>query len=122
MSALLVELGIEDDAARGEVDFADGGGGFGGPRRFGGGGGGGNNYGGAGGGVGGILYGSTTLSANTYVLPFVIVYQGNYSKIETLRILTYQGIEQLVRLLNAAKTSKSELLTPAVVFTGEPLY
>jgi predicted metalloendopeptidase len=63
-----------------------------------------------------------TLSANTYVLPFVIVYQGNYSKIETLRILTYQGIEQLVRLLNAAKTSKSELLTPAVVFTGEPLY
>ena len=63
-----------------------------------------------------------TLSANTYVLPIVIVYQGNYSKIETLRILTYQGIEQLVRLLNAAKTSKSELLTPAVVFTGEPLY
>jgi len=63
-----------------------------------------------------------TLSANTYVLPFLIVYQGNYSKIETLRILTYQGIEQLVRLLNAAKTSKSELLTPAVVFTGEPLY
>jgi hypothetical protein len=63
-----------------------------------------------------------TLSANTYVLPFVIVYLGNYSKIETLRILTYQGIEQLVRLLNAAKTSKSELLTPAVVFTGEPLY
>jgi len=63
-----------------------------------------------------------TLSANTYVLPFVIVYQGNYSKIETLRILTYQGIEQLVRLLNAAKTIKSELLTPAVVFTGEPLY
>jgi len=63
-----------------------------------------------------------TLSANTYVLPFVIVYLGNYSKIETLRILTYLGIEQLVRLLNAAKTSKSELLTPAVVFTGEPLY
>jgi hypothetical protein len=63
-----------------------------------------------------------TLSANTYVLPFVIVYLGNYSKIETLRILTYQGIEQLVRLLNAAKTSKSELLTPAIVFTGKPLY
>jgi hypothetical protein len=63
-----------------------------------------------------------TLSANTYVLPFVIVYLGNYSKIETLRILTYQGIEQLVRLLNAAKTIKSELLTPAVVYTGEPLY
>ena len=63
-----------------------------------------------------------TLSAKTYVLPFVIVYLGNYSKIENLRILTYREIEQLVRLLNAAKTSKSELLTPAVVFTGEPLY
>lgn len=63
-----------------------------------------------------------TLSAKTYVLPFVIVYLGNYSKIENPRILNYREIEQLVRLLNAAKTSKSELLTPAVVFTGEPLY
>ena len=37
---------------------------------IGGGGGGGNNYGGGGGGVGGILYGSTSLSANTY--PIVV--------------------------------------------------
>lgn len=56
-----------------------------------------------------------SLSAKTYVLPFVLGYLGDYVKIGTARILTYRGIEQLVRLLNAAKTSKSQLLTPAVV-------
>ena len=58
------------------------------------------------------------LPAKTYVMPFVLVYFTgyDYEKIDKTRILTSNGIEQMVRLLNAAKSSKSELLTPVIVF------
>jgi hypothetical protein len=61
------------------------------------------------------------LSAKTYVMPFVLVYFTgyDYEKIDKTRILTSNGIEQMVRLLNAAKSSKSELLTPVIVFIEE---
>jgi hypothetical protein len=58
------------------------------------------------------------LSAKKYVLPFVLGYftDYDYEKIDKTRILTSRGFEQMVRLLNAAKTSNSELLTPVIVF------
>jgi len=58
------------------------------------------------------------LYGKKYVLPFVLGYFTgyDYEKIDKTRILTQRGIEQMVRLLNEAKTSRCELLTPVIVF------